>query len=143
MTTYIGTKMIRAEAMTRAAYNEFRSWPLPANESGADEGYLVEYLDGGKPNVPTHAGYVSWSPKQQFEAAYVALSEGADALPPHQQRVVAEKAALSAKYDALHKFINGGAFFPTINSDEQERLRRQLKVMGEYSDILADRISHF
>jgi hypothetical protein len=70
MKRFIGTKLIAAMAITRAAYNEFRGWTLPANENGADEGYLVEYLDGGKPNVPTHAGYVSWSPKEQFDAAY-------------------------------------------------------------------------
>jgi len=67
---YIGTKIINAEAMTRAAYNAFRGWTLPADENGEDEGYLVEYLDGGKANVPTHKGYVSWSPKEQFDAAY-------------------------------------------------------------------------
>lgn len=67
---YIGTKIINAEPMTRAAYNEFRGWNLPADENGTDEGYLVEYMDGGKPNVPTHVGYVSWSPKEQFENAY-------------------------------------------------------------------------
>ena len=70
MKTYIGTKMIRAQAMTRAEYNVFRGWTLPANENGADDGYLVEYLDGGKPNVDTHAGYVSWSPEDVFVAAY-------------------------------------------------------------------------
>jgi len=140
---YIGTKIINAEPMTRLLYNSFRGWKLPADENGEDEGYLVEYLDGGKANVPTHKGYVSWSPKEQFDAAYIALPAGSEALPPHQQRVVAEKAALSAKYDALHKFINGGTFFPMINAEEQERLRRQLKVMGEYSGILAARISFF
>ena len=67
---YIGTKMINAEPMTRAAYNVFRGWELPADENGDDEGYLVEYLDGGKPNTTTHAGYVSWSPKEQFDNAY-------------------------------------------------------------------------
>lgn len=70
MKRYIGTKLIAAVAMTRAAYNDFRGWALPADENGADDGYLVEYLDGGKPNVPSHAGYVSWSPKEQFDAAY-------------------------------------------------------------------------
>lgn len=70
MKTYIGTKLIRSEPMNRAEYNEFRGWALPADENGADEGYLVEYLDGGKPNTKTHAGYVSWSPKEQHEAAY-------------------------------------------------------------------------
>lgn len=70
MNRYIGTKIIQATPMTRQAYNDFRGWMLPADENGADDGYLVEYLDGGKPNVPTHAGYVSWSPKEQFEGAY-------------------------------------------------------------------------
>ena len=67
---HIGTKLINAEPMTRAAYNEFRGWQLPADENGADEGYLVEYLDGGKPNVEGRSGYVSWSPKAVFDAAY-------------------------------------------------------------------------
>ena len=68
--TYIGTKLIKAEAMNRAQYNAFRGWELPADENGDDEGYLVEYMDGGKPNTTTHAGYVSWSPKEQFDNAY-------------------------------------------------------------------------
>jgi Protein of unknown function (DUF2829) len=67
---YIGTKTICAVAMTRAEYNALRGWTVPADENGADEGYLVEYLDGGKPNLEGYAGYVSWSPKEQFENAY-------------------------------------------------------------------------
>ncbi|MEZ2310766.1 DUF2829 domain-containing protein [Paraburkholderia sp. RCC_158] len=79
MNRYIGTNVVFAEPMTRAAYNEFRGWPLPANENGADEGFLVEYADGGKPNVEGRAGYVSWSPKDVFEGSYraaVGLSFG-------------------------------------------------------------------
>lgn len=56
--------------MTRAEYNTFRGWQLPQDENGKDDGYLVEYIDGGKPNVPEYKGYVSWSPKEQFENAY-------------------------------------------------------------------------
>jgi len=70
MQTYIGTKIIKAAPMTRAAYNELRGWPLPENENGSDEGYLIEYTDGGKPNLDGYAGYVSWSPEEQFENAY-------------------------------------------------------------------------
>ena len=66
----IGTKLVNAIPMTRAEYNTFRGWELPANENGADEGFLVEYLDGGAPNTHEYAGYVSWSPKEQFEGAY-------------------------------------------------------------------------
>lgn len=70
MQHYFGTKRIAAKPMTRLEYNKFRGWELPSNEDGADEGYLVEYLDGGKPNVEGYAGYLSWSPKEQFDNAY-------------------------------------------------------------------------
>ena len=70
MQRYIGTKIINAEPMNRQKYNDFRGWELPEDEDGMDEGYLVEYLDGGKPNTEKYEGYVSWSPKEQFEKAY-------------------------------------------------------------------------
>lgn len=67
---FIGTKIIYAKPMNRLDYNIFRGWELPANENGSDEGYLVEYKDGGEPNTKEYQGYVSWSPKEQFENAY-------------------------------------------------------------------------
>lgn len=67
---YIGTKIVKLQPMTRAEYNAYRGWELPDDEDGADAGYLVEYMDGGKPNVTGHDGYVSWSPKAQADAAY-------------------------------------------------------------------------
>jgi hypothetical protein len=70
MKRYIGTKLINAKPMTRQAYNDFRGWTLPANENGADEGYLVEYVDVGKGNTDHYAGYVSWSPADVFDRAY-------------------------------------------------------------------------
>lgn len=70
METYIGTKLIKAMPMNRLEYNEYQGWDLPIGENGGDEGYLVEYLDGGKPNHPDHEGYISWSPKGVFENAY-------------------------------------------------------------------------
>lgn len=70
MKQHIGTKLINAKPMTRAEYNTFRGWQLPDNEKGQDEGFLVEYLDGGKGNTDAYNGYVSWSPKEVFERAY-------------------------------------------------------------------------
>jgi hypothetical protein len=70
MQRYIGVKEINAKPMTRQEYNNFRGWELPANENGDDEGFLVEYIDGGSPNTPDYKGYVSWSPKDVFERAY-------------------------------------------------------------------------
>ncbi len=57
---YIGTKQIEAKPMTRGEYNQYRGWSIPADENPDDEGYLVKYNDG----------YISWSPKKQFEEAY-------------------------------------------------------------------------
>ena len=70
MKSYIGLKRIQAKEMTRADYNQYRGWELPADENGDDKGYLVEYMDGGKPNHPGHAGYISWSPEDVFNKAY-------------------------------------------------------------------------
>ncbi len=70
MNEYFGTKQINAKPMTRLEYNNFRGWDLPSDENGNDEGYLVEYVDGGKANTEEYSGYVSWSPKEVFEKAY-------------------------------------------------------------------------
>lgn len=65
-----GTKAVKARPMTRQEYNDHRGWVVPGDEDPNDLGYLVEYTDGGKPNHPDHEGYISWSPKAQFEQAY-------------------------------------------------------------------------
>jgi hypothetical protein len=70
MKQYIGVKIINAKPMNRQEYNDFRGWKLPEDENGADEGYLVEYVDGGQANTEEYEGYVSWSPKDVFERAY-------------------------------------------------------------------------
>lgn len=67
---YEGTKRLHATPMNRGDYNAYRGWQVPADEDPADEGYLVEYVDGGKPNDSRHAGYISWSPKDVFERSY-------------------------------------------------------------------------
>jgi len=89
MNSYIGVKRVNAKPMTRAEYNTFRGWKLPANENGADDGYLVEYVDGGKPNTDAYQGYVSWSPKDVFDRAYHSVDSVPDAIAnflAHTQR---------------------------------------------------------
>lgn len=75
MKMFIGTKMVLARPMGRGEYNTYRGWQIPLDENPADEGFLVEYVDGGASNHPGHAGYISWSPKDVFERAY-RLSSG-------------------------------------------------------------------
>lgn len=70
MEKYIGVKEIKATPMTRGKYNTYRGWEIPADEDPGDDGFLVEYLDGGQANHPDHAGYISWSPAGVFERAY-------------------------------------------------------------------------
>ena len=66
----IGTKMVELTTMNRAEYNDYRGWDLPVDEKGEDEGYLVEYADGGVSNDGRHAGYISWSPKDVADRHY-------------------------------------------------------------------------
>ena len=70
MKRYIGTKLINAKSMTRQAYNDFRGWTVPDDENGGEEGYFVEYVDGGEGNTDYYDGYVSWSPAEVFERSY-------------------------------------------------------------------------
>lgn len=70
MKLYIGTKIILAKPMTRGDYNNLRHWQTPSDENPSDNGYLVEYQDGGKPNHKDFSGYISWSPEAVFEGSY-------------------------------------------------------------------------
>ena len=65
--SYIGVKVVDGTPMNRQEYNDYRGWTLPSDEDGADEGYLVEYHNGSPGNHPDHKGYISWSPKEQFD----------------------------------------------------------------------------
>lgn len=64
-------------------------------------------------------------------------------LQPHQQRVVAEKTELDKKAKALSDFIGLNPIFETIDSAEQERLKRQNDIMWQYSEVLGERIKAF
>ena len=70
MKKYVGTKELKATPMNKEEYCQYRQWEVPLNENPKEEGYLVEYLDGGKPNDERHLGYISWSPKDVFEKSY-------------------------------------------------------------------------
>ena len=70
MKLFIGVKQIKAEPMTRREYNDLRGWPVPADENPLDQGFFVEYIDGGKANHPDFSGYISWSPEDVFFRAY-------------------------------------------------------------------------
>lgn len=62
---------------------------------------------------------------------------------PHRQRVVDEKAELDKKAKALSNFIGLSDIFPTLDAEEQERLKEQCEIMHQYSEILGKRIEAF
>ena len=105
------------------------------------EGYLVEYTDGGKPSDPRHTGYISWSPKEQFDKAY-AERPAIDGLLSHQQRVVDELAELDDKMGKLWEFFQGPVF-ASLPQEERQDMEAQYTYMGLYSDTLQARINRF
>ena len=138
---YEGTKRLHAQPMTRGEYNAYRGWEIPADENPADDGYLVEYQDGGKANDPRHAGYISWSPKDVFERSYKEIPQSS--LPPHQQRVLDEKQDLDLRIARLDEFMRRNPTFTTLDAPERDRLEIQLDMMRDYSGILGERIANF
>lgn len=131
MKKYIGTKVINAKPMNRLEYSQFRGWNLPANENGSDEGYLVEYVDGGKPNTSEYKCYVSWSPKDVFEKAYQ-LAE----TPLDRMRI--ESLGLNDKLSGLGNFLESEAF-KSVDSVTQGMLKVQYQMMCNYWQILNQR----
>lgn len=61
---------------------------------------------------------------------------------PHQERVIAEKKELDERGDKLDQFILSEKF-GTLPAAEQERMKRQLEIMGKYSEVLGERIAAF
>lgn len=132
MKTYIGTKTIKAIPMDRLAYNVYRGWTLPLDENGEDEGFLVEYVDGGKSNHPAHEGYISWSPKDVFEKAYKIADTPKD-------RVVVELKELTEKLENLTNFMYSENF-TKLDFQQCELLAAQSSAMATYATILRIRL---
>ena len=63
-------------------------------------------------------------------------------LLPYQQRVVDEADDLSDRLEKINTFI-GGDLFKSLPIHEQHNLVTQAYVMGNYLQILKDRISSF
>ena len=112
---YIGTKQVLA-------------WPQ--DKEGAP-GYAVKYPDG----------YISWSPKDAFEAAYVPMGHVGH-LPPHQQRVIGECEQLADRIKKLEAFL-ATPVFAGLSDDEQQLLKMQADAMVLYLGIINTRTAKF
>lgn len=112
---YTGSKIVTA-------------WP---QQKDGQTGYAVKYTDG----------YTSWSPAATFEAAYLPLGN-IEHLPPHQQRVLAERAELDSKVSKLSAFLDSERV-NTLPDREAELLIEQLGHMRSYAAVLDQRIADF
>lgn len=112
--TFVGTKIILA-------------WPQEKDDVA---GYAVRYADG----------YTSWSPKESFEEAYLALGN-IEHLAPFQQRLIAEYAQLTEKVEKLKAFLyTPGSTSAQLPEIELTDLTHQLTYMNQYAKVLKRRI---
>ncbi len=76
-----------------------------------------------------------------FEASNTPPAAHSD-LPPHQQRVLTEKAELDERHEKLTDFF-ASPLFGSLPAAEQDRMRSQAIAMNAYSVILGERIAAF
>lgn len=91
-------------------------------------GYAVQYEDG----------YTSWSPKDVFEATYIAIGHVGH-LPPFHQRLIGERAQLADKLNKLVAFT-GSEQFLNLDLCAQIDLNSQLDYMLSYRRVLDERL---
>lgn len=128
--TYVGTKVVRGVPMNLGTYNAVRGWTIPENEDPETPGYLVEYTDGGKPNVEGFAGYISWSPKDVFEKAYTVGAEPRKTTFVERMKVEAEE--LGERLTKLKTFL----LTPDYEALPDIERRELLKQSGGMEDYL-------
>jgi hypothetical protein len=114
--SYIGTKQVLAWA--QAGLQDKEGQP----------GYAVKYANG----------HVSWSPKDVFEADYIAIGHVGH-LPPYQQTIIGELAQLRARIEASNKFI-AGEIHASLDPLDQELMAQQVVCMTQLASILNSRL---
>jgi hypothetical protein len=132
MKKYIGIKEINAKPMNRLEYNQFRNWELPSDENGKDEGYLVEYINSSTSNTKEYKGYVSWSPKKEFEDSYKIADTFYD-------RLLIETQELVTKTNTLNNFMRTTKFV-NLDREDKKLLYLQSRLMNEYVQVLDKRL---
>lgn len=132
--TYTGTKTLKAWPATRGEYNQYRGWLSPPDEDPAENGYIVEYEEGGNPNHPDHKGYISWSPASVFERTYF------ETPGDWKSRLTQEVGQVEFRLDKLEEFVATSPAFEAMADEERELLMMQRTAMQSYSGILQRRL---
>jgi hypothetical protein len=144
----------RGQRVARAGWNGkgMFAYLVPANAYPAQTGAAKAFFGEGA-LVPYNAyfalkgvdGTVStWAPSGSDALAedWQIVETVASSIPPHQQRVIDEKAELDDKLTKLKAFFDT-PIFAGLDPNEQDRLCAQSEAMGVYAEILAQRIAAF
>lgn len=127
MKQYVTTNLVSAKPLTRLEYNQYRGWTLPENENGDDMGYLIEDKESKLVNDNRHTGYITWLPAQEFETKYQSLGD-VENLPPHFQRVIAEKVLLDGMLNRLSNFIESDIFETAVKCENDRNILTRQKI---------------
>lgn len=139
MHTYIGSRIVQAQAMSEQAYDEYRgAWAKPDPTKPVNPGYIFEDPKGSA-NTLAYKGHVSWLPKCNFESEFTNLGD-LSAESPHVQRLHGELAQLHEKLSGLLTFTKSDHFFK-LNFKQRELMLEQSRVMTRYIFILEERIA--
>jgi hypothetical protein len=139
--TYVGTKVVRAVPMRLADFHQATGIFYDGRRALDEEGYLVEYTDGGAPNVEGFAGYVSWSPKGVFEKAYnVGVASPQPKATTFIDRLRAEIDDNFERYSKLLAFLTTDTFKDLPAIDRRD-LMCQRDVMQELDWVLRKRLA--
>ena len=135
MKTYIGIEEIKAEPMTRGAYNIYRGWQIPTDEDPADKGYIIKHKSGHK----------QWLPKEIFESIFT--EKGANSLndtallmksADFKERFRAEYEQLLIRLRGLMKMLDSykAGTLPFKPKCSYELLYEQFVNMKHYLNVL-------
>lgn len=135
---YVGTKVVRALPYTLKQYNDLRGWDVPDEQDPETKGYLLEYVDGGPPNVHGFTGYLSWVPEDVFKRSYTIGIEAKS--ETYADRLKAEYSQLSERVKKLSSFL-GTQGFQDLSRDERNDLETQFELMTDYLLVLVRRLN--
>lgn len=124
LTTYTGTKTIQATKCSLDDAQKLLDRKITPADGKSTEGYLVKYPDG----------YLAWSPKGAFEAAYRKSETYIDRL-----RIEAEQ--LRERVVKATAWLYSEEAYKRGNEESAELLSLQLGHMREYLEILLQRIA--
>ena len=126
MKKYLGTKLVTAKPMTRAAAEVILGkFIKPVKQEYSGEGYLVRYEDG----------YQSWSPKEVFDKAYKPADNFLD-------RLIIERDDLQKRLSSLTSALMQEDFQEKVGSKQYYWMQEQRNAMEIYVEVLNKRITH-